>query len=62
MVWEVPAKLILRFEKRIPPMAQKNVKTEMKGTTSRWVTRAEAKSASKKIRRALDKKLAQERS
>lgn len=43
-------------------MAQKNVKTEMKGTTSRWVTRAEAKSASKKIRRALDKKLAQERS
>lgn len=36
-------------------MAHKNVKTEMKGDTSRWVTRAEAKSASKKIRRLRDK-------
>jgi hypothetical protein len=38
-------------------MAHANIKTEMKGTTSRWCRRAEAKMAAKKIRRAADKKL-----
>jgi hypothetical protein len=41
-------------------MAQANVKTEMKGTTSRWLTRAEVKTASKKIRRLRDKQAVKE--
>ena len=36
-------------------------KTEMKGDTSRWETRAEAKKASRKVRRANDKKAVRER-
>jgi hypothetical protein len=32
------------------------VKTEMKGTTSRWCRRAEAKATSKKARRKNDRK------
>lgn len=43
-------------------MAQPNIKTEMKGTTSRWTTRAEAKAASKKARRLNDKRIIQEMS
>ena len=38
-------------------MANEKVKTEMKGDTSRWCRRAIAKSASKKRRRAQDKKV-----
>lgn len=41
-------------------MAYANIKTEMKGDTSRWMTRNEAKAASKKIRRAHDKKAVKE--
>lgn len=36
-------------------MALSNVKTEMKGDRARWVTRHEAKTASKKLRRVRDK-------
>ena len=38
-------------------MAHANIKTEMKGTTSRWCGRAEAKSAAKKIRREVERRL-----
>lgn len=41
-------------------MANEKIKTEMKGTTSRWCTRAEAKKASKKARRSNDKKATKE--
>lgn len=41
-------------------MARKRVKTEMKGTTSRWCKKEEAKASSKKIRRELDKLYARE--
>jgi hypothetical protein len=36
-------------------MALKAKKTEMKGATSRWMTREEAKKGSKKVRRRVGK-------
>lgn len=36
-------------------MATANVKTEMKGDTSRWTTREDAKRSANKRRRRLDK-------
>lgn len=42
-------------------MALGRIKTEMKGTGGgRWTTRAEAKRASKRVRRNLDKKTIRE--
>ena len=42
-------------------MAYQKVKAEMKGDTSRWCKRAEAKKGSKKARRTNDKKAVKEK-
>lgn len=43
-------------------MGVAKVKPEMKGDTSRWTTREDAKRSSKKIRRRVDKKATKEQS
>jgi len=42
-------------------MAYTKMKAEMKGDTSRWCRRAEAKKTSKKVRRTNDKKAIKEK-